>query len=300
MVDRDRIIVPTLGKQYVIANIGRQQIVVGKGKPSWNINARQTRVFGGWAWPPRNTESDDYHVVQWLSVSRSVYYMLLLTLVYVIMLWAVLLLKISVNSLRDFDMFFTNWSWTLQSIFYSVDAMCFLDESRYCHYLLLLVAWWPIMITVVAVFILVNVVIFTDDTLFVVAVKQYGVADMILGHTLVHIIPLIVVIMYGYVRSKQITESIAMLKDSKGSYGSRLLMYIMINYIYPILIVVAYLLINDYTRVYHVRTNAALAVPLVIVLYMVIYVIGLAVVFPRTDRDGPSVGIRTVLVRHAV
>jgi hypothetical protein len=189
---------------------------------------------------------------------------------------------------------------TIQAVWYTADLLCFLDPTRRAHYLLFLVWWWPTLMTVVSVFILVQLVIVNNSLLFDEAAKQYGIGDMILGHELVHIVPVFVIMLFGMTRGNEIKASISMLKDSKGHYGIRLPLYTAINYFYPILIVFAYVVVNNYLKVYHVNINPALALGAVFILYTLLFVLSLWWVFPRETEYRPDDNIKIVMLQHDI
>lgn len=291
--------VPVLRHSYALGRAGKSTVIVaGNGRPVADLESASDHDFGGWAYPRRDTEGDDRIVSLWLPRTRHAYILIPFQTLYVIVLWSLMVVKIVSWSFRAYDMFFTNWSWTIQALFYTVDLLCFLDRSRYTHYLLLLVWWWPTLITVVAVFLLVQLVILDNPILFTAAAKQYGDGDMILGHELVHIIPVFMIMGWGLARGTELSASIAMLQDTRGSYGMRLPLYIAINYLYPILVIFSYVTVNNYQKVYHVGVNPAVAVFSVLLLYTILYAFCLWVVFPRDDSHLPDDKVQQVVLRH--
>ena len=293
-------VVPVMRRAYPLARMGGSIVVAGNGRPASDPDTTPANEFGGWADEPRDTEGDDYIVITWLPRTKNTYIMVAFETIYIIILWSVMLLKIAGWSVRAFDMFFTNWSWTIQAIFFTADLLCLLDPTRRATYWLLLVWWWPMLITVVAVCILVQLVLFENSVLFTEAAKDYGIGQMVLGHELVHIVPVFIVMLFGITRGPEITASITMLRDSKGRYGVRLPVYVFVNYLYPILIVFAYVTVNDYLKVYHVKVNPAAAMGAILVLYTLLFAFCIWWVFPRDPDQLPDQNIRVVVLKHDV
>ncbi len=277
---------------YVLLKNGNRTIVVGGGIPA-NTESDTGVLFGGWANRARDTEGDDTHVSFWLSTTVGRLWLIVAIFIWDILLISTELAKVFGWGLREYDQYFTNWSWTLQSIFYTVDLLCYLDGTRYAHFLLLLVGWWTTYMTVVAVFILVHVVIVVDATLFEIMDKQFGLSNTIIGHIYIHILPLVMLLIWLAVRSPEITESMAMVKRQ-----GRLALYIGLNFFYPLVFVAVYMIINNYKKVYHVKLQPGVAVPLLLILYIVLYAISIWIFLPRPNSLSQSISV--VKLKHMV
>ena len=250
------------------------------------------KTLGEAAKPTEHVQTEE--VIQYLRTTKGRYLLAILLFLWILILWAAAIDKVVVWGLDDYIQYFTNWSWTLQLIYYTLDLLFYADGTRCAHYYLLMILWWPLFLTVTAVFILVMVVIGVDAKLFETAVKQYSVSAMLLGDRVVHVIPFVIVIIYAATCAAEIGEVMGAMCDN-GKYGIRFIRYVVINYATPIAYVFLYMVTNNYQKVYHVSTNIAVACVAVAILYAVIYGIALAMMMPRTESvDLPRVVKYTV------
>lgn len=123
-----------------------------------------------------------------------------------IALWVVVIAKLSDGDAMGYFTYFTNWSWTVQAVFYLAWVIAYIDRSGLGHYAL---AWvyWPVNGLAWLVFWLV-VVMLADNPEILIAASNLGGGTMSLGavmtgNTAVHVIPavmsMIFYIMYLFV-----------------------------------------------------------------------------------------------------
>jgi hypothetical protein len=113
-----------------------------------------------------------------------------------VVLWVVLLYRVSGgdDEIMSYYTYFTNWSWTVQALFFGAWTLAYADTSGSAHYLLAHL-YWVVNGTAWLVFWLV-VVMLADNPMILIAASTMGGGSMSLGavmtgNTVVHVVPAI-------------------------------------------------------------------------------------------------------------
>ena len=220
----------------------------------------------------------------WLATPNMTYGWIPIGVLAAAMFWTVILIKTIGWGVQDYIMYFTNWSWTLQGLFYVADLICYIDRSRKMHFFLLSFMFWPVYLTVSAVFWIVLFVTVINDKLFRQAVNEYGVGDMILGNTLVHVVPYLFIIVFLSIRSSDITQIISAYREEDGRFGGLFYAYLITNFVISVSFVVLYSFLNDYTKVYFVKILVSEAFLTVAITYGIVFFITLIFLLPAARK----------------
>ena len=118
-----------------------------------------------------------------------------------LLLWAVTLGKI-VRGAGDFFKYFTNWSWTLQTLFFTADLACYLDASGRAHRWLLGRPFWLVWGVPWLVFWLVFLMFGSNGDIIGKFAADAGVSMgvALIFDRLVHVLPVLALSLYAWHR----------------------------------------------------------------------------------------------------
>lgn len=91
-----------------------------------------------------------------------------------------------------FGMYFTNWIWMFNLVFYAIDIIGYCAIFPHIHFYMFYFIWWSFWGNVAQVFWLVNFILFEAPQLMTDAADKYGFGTVIEAERLVHVFPYII------------------------------------------------------------------------------------------------------------
>jgi hypothetical protein len=127
---------------------------------------------------------------------------LLLLLLWVVVLWAMAIGKLVLSGAGNYFKYFTNWSWTLQALYYAADVACYADASGRAHRRLLGRPFWLVFGVVWIVFWLVFLMFGSNGEIIEQFAADAGVSVgvALIFDRIVHVVPALVVSLYAWHR----------------------------------------------------------------------------------------------------
>lgn len=175
--------------------------------------------------------------------------------VWVFLLWLVFGSKVPTDGPWLYFHYFTNWMWTSNTIYYTVDLLTYLDYTGTAQFYWLYVAWWPFFGNVCQVFWLVMPLLWMNPRIVVETAEEIGWSATLVGERLVHVLPLVRAWLYLWCRSRDIIDVLRHYwwerpRDRRFFAGYVLFMWLAGN-----LLIAAYCLSYDFHRVYGLDLN---------------------------------------------
>lgn len=179
-------------------------------------------------------------------------YIKILFLMVIIIMWYIILLtvtydKIMRSGLFSYFQYFTNWSWSIQTIFYFFLMSGILFNNELFEFMIIscLLPVWGVIWTI---YVIVLVLILEDASFILNNIGIYKAGIVFFGNALFHYIPPIILAIVIFILKKNIRQIFQRYKPKNSIY---LVFYTIIQIYSPILIMGLYSLIFDYTLVYN-------------------------------------------------
>lgn len=158
--------------------------------------------------------------------------------------------KTAVYSFDDYIMYYTNWVWTINALFYVADVAGFYDPSGFVHDNLAYWVVWVVFANNVQVFFLVLVVIVNDPWLISVEFEEHDLGTVWLAERVFHVFPLLANIIWMFMRQRD--WGAALLSFETTAAGLRhFATFVAGVYVLSVLPMVGYALVYDPCEVYH-------------------------------------------------
>lgn len=207
-----------------------------------------------------------------------------LEVLWVLILWGVWVAKMVGDGPGPYSHYFTNWMWTINTIYFTVDLLGYADWTGTVHFYWLYTAWWPFFGNVSAVFWLVIILLGLDPKIVIEAAEQYGWGATLVGERLVHVIPYFVAIVYGFLRYEDITDVLARFWLRTVRDRCIFAAYVLLMVLLSNMIILGYCANFDFQRVYGVHIPFWQAVILIEIIYVAFVVVPILLLSPFGAR----------------
>jgi hypothetical protein len=199
---------------------------------------------------------------------------------WVFVLWMIFGAKIPTDGAWLYFHYFTNWMWTINTVFYTVDLITYLDYTGTLQFYWLYVAWWPFFGNVCQVFWLVIPLLWLNPRIVVETADQIGWSATLVGERLVHVLPLVRAWFYLWCRSRDIIDVLRHYwwcndRDRRFFAG-----YILIMWLSGNSLIAAYCLNYDFHRVYGLDLNIGVAFLMIQVIFALFLVLPILLMSP--------------------
>ena len=200
-------------------------------------------------------------------------------LIWTIVLLGIFVVKISTDDFGDFSDHYTNWNWTLSTVFFTIDSITVIMElfgsrlhAYYGRLLINTTFFWLVNASAWLVFWLMFIVLEDNPNIFINLSTQGG-GKYYLGFVydldrVLHILPAICILLYYIFRRKSITRAVSLI------YFKKNLILIKFAYVLYILVLSAiplgiYDLAFNFQVIYKITTNLAIVYVSAIVITIV-------------------------------
>lgn len=179
---------------------------------------------------------------------------------YTIFLWVVMIGKISGNGFGDYLKHLTNWSWTIQALYFLLDSISVLIDKRgHLLYFIVTYLFWTVNAIVWIVFWLVFFVLGDNPDLLlkmsIIEGGKYGLGEVFVGDRVFHVIPALFFLAYFILRRHVIGYTIVSLMNPKSySFAIRTTSLSIVTILGPVIVIFSYKVITDVYNVYGVTT----------------------------------------------
>lgn len=170
-------------------------------------------------------------------------------------LWAAALVKIADSSFTEYIQFFTNWSWTIQLLFFTADLLCYMDTSGRCHRILTGHPFWLVYSITWTVFWLVFLLLANNPDIFndVAEEGDLSMSTVLLGDRLVHVLPPIAMSAFMWHRWHGITHHVWWIRHTEVYSVVTVVLQVLLDvYLAPLLFSALYAAGYDPRAVYDV------------------------------------------------
>lgn len=181
------------------------------------------------------------------------------------LLWAVAVIKIWNDGINRFISHFTNWAWIFQVYLFTLDLISRFEKRKRLSFVLALVFFWIVNAITWMVFWLVWIALDNNPGLLEGETKEHGgkfasgfVFNM---HSLFHVIPSIMMILYTIFRRYELRFAVAFVTDRRlyprwmsGIYGGLLV------FVNPVILAAIYMLTTNIVDVYKLTVHVWLPV----------------------------------------
>lgn len=179
--------------------------------------------------------------------------------VWVFLLWLVFGSKVPSDGPWLYFHYFTNWMWTSNTIYYTVDLLTYLDYSGTLQFYWLYVAWWPFFGNVCQVFWLVIPLLWMNPRIVVETAEEIGWSATLVGERLVHVLPLVRAWFYLWCRSRDIIDVLRHYWWERPRDRWFFALYVLLMWLGGNLLIAAYCLSYDFHKVYGLDLNVGVA-----------------------------------------
>lgn len=185
-------------------------------------------------------------------------------------LWAGAIATIYVDGFDVYAHYFTNWMWTINLIYYTVDLLTFVDMSGRVQFKWIAIMWWPLWGNVSQVFFLVFIMFCDNPDIIGQPAKEYGLCPVLLVDRFKHVLPFVFGWMYMIFRHKDFR----IILINIAGFGWRwLTALVLFNFASAHLILFGYWSNFDFYRVYGLSLSLWIGVLLVELIYILSIVI---------------------------
>jgi len=160
--------------------------------------------------------------------------------------------KIEHNTFHDYIRHFTNWSWSLQILFYALTWLGFLwPDFLYSVIVIFFFITWG---TIWVVAILVQCLILTDSNFIMQYVRQYSAGLVIFGNDLYHLFPVVVILIFAFVLKQEIHNAFRWAYADIREPGWLIALGVL-QIFSPIILLLLYISIFDPMKVYNAKIS---------------------------------------------
>lgn len=189
-------------------------------------------------------------------------WLIVIQILWIIFIVAAATEKIEHNTWGDYIRHFTNWSWTLQILFYSLTWLGFWYPDLL--YAVLVVFFFVTWGTIWVVLTLVVALILTDAHFIMQYVKRYSAGVVIFGNDLYHVFPVIVILLFAFALKQELHNAFRWaLEDIKSNFWRAVIGIVQI--FSPIILLLMYISIFDPVQVYNARISPVMGAVIAVV-----------------------------------
>lgn len=136
--------------------------------------------------------------------STRLLFLLFINLIWILLLWSGVFIKAVSDDSNDYIRHYTNWMWTVGAIYYTLDFLGMLLESRYMEMILLLIPWWIVFANINIVFWLTFIMVYDNPGTLTDNFKENGgdlyPGTVFLGDRIFHILPVVMAYINMFLR----------------------------------------------------------------------------------------------------
>lgn len=200
--------------------------------------------------------------------------------VWVFVLWFIFSAKVPTDGPWLYFHYFTNWMWTTNVLYYTVDLLTYLDYSGTLQFYWLYVAWWPFFGNVCQVFWLVIPLLWLNPRIVVETAEQIGWSATLVGERIVHVLPLVRAWFYLWCRSRDIIDILRHYWWENPRDRNFFALYMMFMWLGGNLLIAAYCLNYDFHRVYGLDLNYGVAFVMIQVIFVLFLILPVLLMSP--------------------
>ena len=201
----------------------------------------------------------------------------MIELFWLVILWAGVVVTLYLDGFDQYSHYFTNWMWTINAAFFTLDVLSFLDATGKVQFVWVASAFWPVYANVSQVFWLVFIMICDNDDVIGIPINDYGVCPVLLADRIKHILPFVVNNFYIILRHRDITKVL----QTVGFYGWKfLVVYIILQVIFAHFVLFGYWSNFDFYSVYGLSINVWIGLAIVEVIYLLFLVVPIILLSP--------------------
>ena len=197
------------------------------------------------------------------------------------------------DGLYEYAIHFTNWSWTIQFSFYTLDLVSYSDSSfrfKSCSLLLYFFVAWG---TAWLVYFLVYLLIGLNPAIFENNIDDYGTSVVLLADRVFHNLPIAANFAYVIINYAQLVLAFAWLREAINGNYCLMAAYTLVYSILPAGLLLLYHLTLDITKVYAIETSFEAGYVLLIVVTVLFVALPIAWLFfksqpPKIRDETPS------------
>lgn len=204
----------------------------------------------------------------------------IVNVVWVFMLWFIFSVKVPTDGPWLYFHYFTNWMWTTNVLYYTVDLLTYLDYSGTLQFYWLYVAWWPFFGNVCQVFWLVIPLLWLNPRIVVETADQIGWSATLVGERIVHVLPLVRAWFYLWCRSRDIIDILRHYWWENPRDRSFFAFYMVYMWLGGNLLIAAYCLNYDFHRVYGLDLNYGVAFVMIQVIFVLFLILPILLMSP--------------------
>ncbi len=182
-----------------------------------------------------------------------------------------------------FFMYYTNWTWIFNLIFYSIDFIGFIDFTNQVHFYNIYIVLWMFVAQVSVVFWEVNFILYEAPQLMTAEADKYGWGAVIVGEKLVHTFPYIILLFWLWCTFPEIISVLNTFPWIKGR-KMRFIGYVVMNYAFAHMPFLIYMANFDFQAVYQVTYPFWFGVIMTEMLFLLLVVLPLLVLSPMLAR----------------
>lgn len=205
---------------------------------------------------------------------------LCINVVWVGILWVVLVGKNASDGPWLYYHYFTNWMWTMNVVFYTVDLATYTDWTGTAQFFWIYVAWWPFFGNVCQVFVLVFPLLYINPAILIDTADEIGWSSALIGERLVHVIPFFRAILWLLLRQRDIVDVLGHFWWHKARDRKFFIGYLMMVLVGANGIIIIYCLNHDFRRVYGVDIQPFASVFLIELIFFLSIVLPVVVMSP--------------------
>lgn len=204
----------------------------------------------------------------------------IVNVLWVFILWLIFSTKVPTDGPWLYFHYFTNWMWTTNVIYYTVDLITYLDYSGTLQFYWLYCAWWPFFGNVCQVFWLVMPLLWMNPRIVVETAEEIGWSATLVGERLVHVLPLVRAWFYLWCRSRDIIDVLRHYWWENRRDRWYFSIYMLLMWLGGNLLIAAYCLNYDFHRVYGLDLNVGVAFVMIQVVFLLFLVLPILLMSP--------------------
>lgn len=178
-----------------------------------------------------------------------------INVVWVSLLWTVLIGKNIGDGPWLYYHYFTNWMWTLNTIFYTVDLIGYADWTGTLQFYWICIAWWPFFGNVCEVFALVIPLLYINPAILLDTAEEIGWPTALLGERIVHVIPFFRAMLWLLLRQQDVIDVLSHFWWRTTRDKKFFVCYVILVVLLANAMIAAYVLNFNFHRVYGIELS---------------------------------------------
>jgi len=213
---------------------------------------------------------------------------IVLFFVWAIVVWLFGIGKLVSDGTTGYLIHFTNWSWTLQALFFTFDLIFLLNKNGSLTFYLVSIFFWLVNGVTWSVFWLIFIVLGNNPDLLI-DVSDRGTGTHSLGFILdmdrvFHVLPAVMILFYIFLRRDKIAFTVFFFMNPSQSTFITAFVYGLVNMLAPIALALAYFSTNDVEEVYGLTISIAYVIGVALVVLILFNFVPLMIFYAVTTR----------------